>query len=84
MASPTTKESAPAPMMAAGTENPPPAPVQGPMLPDDIDPVLLLRLFAGKFDASGAKSAAIAQGKATAAAGLKLLASQQEPVVSHA
>ena len=49
-----------------------------PVLFDDIDKVLLVRLFADEIDISGAEAKALAQGVATATAGDELEASRIE------
>jgi hypothetical protein len=52
-----------------------------PVLIDDIDPVLLVRLYPGAKDSAEMRAQAMAAGEATYAAGQELVASQQEPVV---
>lgn len=79
MAQPTNdKHEPPAQMkpMAAPT----PAVAVTPTLPDDVDRVLLLRLYPD-LDYEAARAKAIADGKATAAAGAKLEASAQSDVI---
>lgn len=86
MAHPTTNHGHPA---AAQAHSPgvlrqgeprgvPPIERAEPVLFDDIDPVLLVRLFADEIDISGAAAKALAQGVATAAAGDELEASRIE------
>jgi len=78
MALSTTTEKHDAPAM-----KPAPVPSTTPAAPhlgEDMDPVLLLRLFPAKVTVEAARAAALAQGKATAEAGAHLVASQQEPV----
>jgi hypothetical protein len=87
MASPTTEHSnhvqqAPTRGMGmtapkAGTEAERPAPV----LLEDIDPVLLIRLYPDAESTKAARAQAEAAGIATHAAGATLTASQQEPVL---
>jgi hypothetical protein len=62
---------------------PPVGPVAAaePVLLEDIDPVLLVRLYPGARDAAEMRAQALAAGQATFAAGQELIASQQEPVV---
>lgn len=81
MALATSDTKAPAPMMGAGTVNPTAVAPLAPTLADDVDPVLLIRLFPDEIDATGLRAAALAQGVATMAAGATLVAAQQEPVV---
>lgn len=64
---------APAPMTAA-------PPVVKPHLIEGTDPVLLVRLYPEAKDLAEMRAQALAAGEATAEAGAKLLASQQEPV----
>jgi hypothetical protein len=56
----------------------PPVTRAEPVLFEDIDKVLLVRLFADEIDISGAAAKALAQGVATAAAGDELEASRIE------
>ena len=51
-----------------------------PVLFDDIDPVLLIRLYPWATSAEDMRSQAMAAGEATYAAGQDLVAAQQEPV----
>ena len=63
------------------------APVTGsteaakPVLIEDIDPILLVRLYAEAKDAGEMRAMAVAAGNATYEAGQTLVASQQEPVL---
>jgi len=89
MALATTDTKAPAPQQQptpgvgmqgaapATTPNPPAKPT----LPDDIDPVLLVRLYPAAKDAAEMRAQAMAAGTATAKAGADNVASQNEPVV---
>lgn len=52
-----------------------------PVLFEDIDPVLLVRLYPGATDAADMRAQAMAQGVKTAAEGAETVASQNEPVV---
>ena len=52
-----------------------------PVLFDDIDPVLLVRLYPGAKDAADMRAQAMAQGVKTAAEGAETVASQNEPVL---
>jgi hypothetical protein len=52
-----------------------------PVLADDIDPVPLIRMYPEADGISDAKTKALAQGEATAAAGADLEGSQYEPVL---
>lgn len=81
MAQPTTEHAAPATAQAHGTNAAKPAHQAVPILFDDIDPVLLIRLYPDEVNLAGAKAMALAAGKATAAAGATLIAAQQEPVI---
>jgi len=59
------------------------APVEAakPVLFDDIDPVLLVRLYPEATSAADMRTAAMAAGTATYDAGQELVAAQQEPVL---
>jgi hypothetical protein len=63
------------------------APVTGsveaakPVLIEDIDPILLVRLYPEATSAGDMRSCALAAGNATYEAGQTLIASQQEPVL---
>jgi hypothetical protein len=88
MAQPTTSHSAPAqqqaPTYGVGTQGKPPVPPAPepakPVLFEDIDPVLLIRLYPAAKDAGDLRGQAMAAAEATHEAGLHLVASQQEPV----
>jgi len=77
MASPTSKDTTPAPMQA-----PTAAPTGGtpPTLPEGVDPVLLMRLYPDAVDLASAKTKALAAGQAAYALGATIIAAQQEPV----
>ena len=86
MALATTNETRPAPVMTptpgVGMQGPAPTttdqPPAAPMLPEDIDPVLLVRLYPEVVNTAEARAMAMAAGEATAAAGEELIASQNE------
>ena len=59
----------------------PPAPKADPVLYEDIDKVLLVRLFPEADSITDAAAQALAQGTATAAAGEALESSQYEPIL---
>ncbi len=88
MALATTHETRPAqpqpPTPGVAMQGPAPTttdqPPAKPMLPDDIDPVLLVRLYPASVNNAEARGLAMAAGAATAAAGAELQASQNEPV----
>lgn len=84
-----TQEYAPAPrqqpspgvgMQGAPPVVAPPEPAR-PVLFDDIDPVLLVRLYPAARDAAEMRAQAMEAGERAYDEGLKLVASQQEPVV---
>ena len=52
-----------------------------PVLFDDLDPVLLVRLYPEIVDVPAARTAAMAAGTAAREQGMELVASQNEPVV---
>ena len=88
MAQPTTSHSAAshqASTTGVGMQGAPPPVVEAeaakPVLFDDIDPVLLVRLYPEAKDSAEMRSMAMAAGTATYAAGQELVAAQQEPVV---
>ena len=58
-----------------------PAAPTKPVLFEDIDPVLLVRLYPGATDAADMRAQAMAQGVKTAAEGAETVASQNEPVM---
>jgi hypothetical protein len=87
MASPTSKDTSPAPMQKATpgigkTDAAPPAPATTaePTLSEGIDPVLLHRLFPEADSMADLESMALAQGRKTKEEGEKLVAAQQEPI----
>jgi hypothetical protein len=89
MALPTTEHHAPAQqqhqspgvgMQGAAPVAPSTEPVK-PVLFDDIDPVLLIRLYPGAKDAAELRAQAMAQGIKTAEEGAANVAAQQQPVV---
>jgi hypothetical protein len=90
MANPTTEHGHPAaaqahsPGVGRQGEHPKAPPVKrpDPVLFDDIDPVLLVRLYPEEINTSGAKTKAIAQGIATMKAGEELEASRDAPPVA--
>jgi hypothetical protein len=57
---------------------------QAPTLPDDMDPVLLVRLYPEAVNNAEARGKAMAAGAATAKAGAETVASQNEPVITPA
>jgi hypothetical protein len=80
MATPTTEHHAPA--AAQAHPKVPPVKRPDPVLFEDIDKVLLVRLFADEIDISGARAKALAQGIATMKAGEELEASRDAPAVA--
>jgi hypothetical protein len=88
MAMPTTTHPAGAPRQAAtpgvGMQGaaPPMAPAEAakPVLFDDIDPVLLVRLYPSAESAADMRTQAMAAGEAAYEQGANLVAAQQEPV----
>ena len=69
-----------APMMKPAPKDvPADAPRPTPVLVDDIDPVLLVRLYPDSTSTADARAQAIAAGNATHAAGETLVAAQQQP-----
>ena len=89
MALGTTEHHAPAerqrPSPGVGTQGAAPttepAPPPPPVLFDDIDPVLLVRLYPGATDAGDMRAQAMAAGTAAAEQGAVAVASQNEPVL---
>lgn len=59
----------------------PPAPPLKPVLFDDIDPVLLIRLYPAAKDVAELRAQAMAAGAAAAEQGAAAVASQNEPVL---
>jgi hypothetical protein len=78
MASQTSEHSHPVARQGPGTHAVKPAPQAVPILADDIDPVLLVRLYPDEVNLAGAKTAALAAGNATMAAGAELELSRIE------
>lgn len=58
----------------------PPAPAPEPVLFEDIDPVLLVRLYPKAANSDAARADAMKAGHEAKEAGAKLKASQQEPI----
>jgi hypothetical protein len=67
-------------MQGAQPKGTPPEPIK-PVLFEDIDPVLLMRLYPELSGNKEAREAALAAGIATHEAGAKMIAAQQEPVL---
>ena len=77
----TQMHDAPPGVIGGGVHVPPNVPPAEPVLFDDIDPVLLMRLYPKAKDARGD---ALAAGKAAFEASATVVASQQEPVAAAA
>jgi hypothetical protein len=90
MAQGTTSTPTMAPQQAAtpgiGMQGAPPKtdplPPAEPVLFDDIDPVLLVRLYPAARDSADARAQALEAGHRVREEGLALIASQQEPVLT--
>ena len=76
MATATSEHGHPAAQQGPGTHAIKPVPQAVPILADDIDPVLLVRLYPEEVNLAGAKTAALAAGKATMVAGVEIEASR--------
>ncbi len=70
-------------MPGPGQQQGPEVESAAPVLFEDIDPVLLVRLYPEAINATDARSAAMAAGTATHDAGMHLVAAQQEPVIGQ-